>query len=271
MSKMKILEHFLCGKHNVPNLCEDGLVIGQQLIAVIDGVTAKGTYSWDGMTSGYYAKQLLVDYLQKDIATQTSEELFDNLDLFLNANIQKHLERLTCADYPRASIIIYNNYYKEIWSYGDCQCRINNTVHKHTKKIDKLNAKIRALNIEYHLSQGKTLEELKENDLGRNSIQQNLILQFAFENKLGYWGYPVLNGMGVEKSMIKRYPVSKGDMITLASDGYPVLKENLNQCEKSLENILKNDPLCFHLHPSTKGLQKGNVSFDDRAYCRFIP
>lgn len=45
------------------------------------------------------------------------------------------------------------------------------------------------------------------NDLGRNGIEKNLLMQFAFENKPGYFGYPVLNGMGIEESMIKHYPV----------------------------------------------------------------
>ncbi len=56
---MEILETFLCGKENNPATCEDGLVISEQLVAIIDGVTAKGTRLWNDMSSGCYAKRTL--------------------------------------------------------------------------------------------------------------------------------------------------------------------------------------------------------------------
>ncbi|MCX4319949.1 hypothetical protein [Roseburia sp. 1XD42-69] len=174
---MEIIEHFLCGKENNPHTCEDGLILGEHIIGVIDGVTAKGKRLWDGKKSGCYAKEIL---------------------------------------------------------------------------------------------QGAKIEDLEQNDIGRAGIAQNLKMQFAFENKAGYFGYPVLNGMGIDKSMIKRYPVKKGDVVILASDGYPVLRESLNQCERELDNLKKNDSMCFRIFPSTKGIKPGNVGFDDRAFCRFI-
>lgn len=45
---MEIIEHFLCGKENNPHTCEDGLILGEHIIGVIDGVTAKGKRLWDG-------------------------------------------------------------------------------------------------------------------------------------------------------------------------------------------------------------------------------
>lgn len=267
---MKIIEQFLCGKKNIPDICEDGLVIGKHLIAVIDGVTSKGICLWDGNTSGCYAKYILTDYLQQDIERQSAVELLSNLDRILRENVQSRAENLSYAEYPRASIILYNDFYKEIWSYGDCQCRINEEIVTHPKKIDQLNADMRAFYLEYQILQGVDVTTIGLNDLGRKSIEKNLLMQFAFENKPGYFGYPVLNGMGIEESMIKHYPVSEGDIIVLASDGYPVLKGNLNECEKALDYIKQNDPLCFRLYRSTKGIKRGNISFDDRAFCKFV-
>lgn len=272
---MRVIEHFLCGKENNPDTCEDGLVIGEHLIAVIDGVTSKGTRLWDGKASGCYAKDILAEYLQQgqEIERQSAVWLLTNLDRILSEKVEdnvKSAKSLPCEEYPRASIIIYNDIYKEIWSYGDCQCRINERVYTHSKKIDELNAKLRAFYLEYQILQGVSIEELEQNDLGRKAIKQNLMMQFAFENKQGYFGYPVLNGMGIEESMIRRYPVAKGDMVILASDGYPVLRENLNESEKELDDIRKNDPMCFRLYRSTKGIKKGNISFDDRVFCRFV-
>lgn len=70
-------------------------------------------------------------------------------------------------------------------------------------------------------------------------------MQYEFENKIGRWGYAVLNGTGIENSMIKKYSVKEGDTIVLASDGYPALEETLEQSESELRNILSNDPMCF--------------------------
>lgn len=266
---MKILESFLKGKQNNPAICEDGLVISKHIIAVIDGVTTKGTHFWNGMTSGCYAKGLISGYLLQDVENQAAEELLHNLNNLLHEAIQGNVESISCEDYPRASVIIYNDIYKEIWVYGDCQCRINDRVYTHSKKIDDLNADLRAFYLEYYLSKGMNLEELAENDLGRKAIEQNLLMQFAFENQSGAFGYPVLNGMGINKSMIKRYSVVSGDEIILASDGYPRLGGTLKESEKDLKVILEKDPMCFHEYKSTKGLVRGNASFDDRAFCRF--
>lgn len=267
---MKILENFLCGKKNNPEICEDGLVITDQLIAVIDGVTAKGKQLWNGKSSGCFAKNILVNYLSQGVADLNALELLTNLNSLLAKQIHSVSENLSLADYPRASIIIYNNVYKQIWAYGDCQCMINHKLYTHIKKIDQLNSDLRALRLEYELLQGFSLEELSHNDPGRAYIQDNLLIQFSFENKSVPFGYPVLNGMGIEDSMLKCYPVSDGDIIVLATDGYPILYDTLAESEKALTEIQEKDPLCFRQFRSTKGLQKGNISFDDRCYCRFL-
>ena len=169
---MKIIEHFICGKYNKPDICEDGIVIGNNLIAVIDGVTCKGKRLWENMSSGCFAKMILQKYLRKDIANQNAEELLENLDIILNTKLREQKDDVKIEDYPRASIIIYNNIYKEIWSYGDCQCSINGKVYDHTKKIDILNSELRAFFIEFELLKGKTVEDIRLNDIGREKIKK---------------------------------------------------------------------------------------------------
>ena len=265
---MQIIETFLCGKENNEKTCEDGIFIGEHMVAVIDGVTAKGTKLWNGQKSGCYAKNKILTYLKQIPKEQTAKDLFMHLDKVLHDSAIACKEELQIEDFPRASVIIYNDYYKEIWSYGDCQCRVNEDVYSHTKKIDKLNANLRAYVLEYELLQGKTLEMLMENDLGRKAIQKNLQMQFQFENSFGEFGYPVLNGQGIEESLIKIYQVKEGDEMILASDGYPVIEKDLKKSEQELERLIKEDPLCFRQLRGTKGIQKGNISFDDRAFCR---
>lgn len=266
---MKVLEHFVCGKKGNSKDCEDGLVIGKNLIAVIDGVTPKGKRLWDTKTSGCYAKDILKEYLMNDVEKQKPLELLENLNRILCENSRALFKNLPTEEYPRASIIIYNNFYKEIWSYGDCQCRINDDVFTHSKRIDEINADLRAFYLEYQISQGANIRELSQNDVGRKAIEQNLIMQFEFENKTGYFGYPVLNGQGINESLMKCYPVKEGDIVILASDGYPILKKTLKECEDELAYINQNDPMYFRLYRSTKGIKSGNVSYDDRCFCKF--
>lgn len=236
---MKIIEQFIKGKENSLKTCEDGLFTGSFMAAVIDGVTPKSRYLWQGKTSGCYAKDILLAFLGKiqrsELKSQTPEEFFSLLDRQLAiasgmparkagaGNSDSGVLRFT--DYPRASIILYNDICREIWAYGDCQCAVNGRVYTHEKEIDRLNAGLRAFCLEYELQKGKTIEELAQlpADPGRTAIEENLKLQMAFENKNIPFGYPVLNGQGIAPSMIKVYPVKSGDEILLASNGYPVL------------------------------------------------
>lgn len=284
---MKIIEQFIKGKEDDPKTCEDGLFTGSFIAAVIDGVTPKSNYLWQGKTSGRYAKDLLLDFLGKlsksELKSLTPEGFFSHLDRQLNiassipsgetaVKGSDFSSSLQITDYPRASIILYNDICHEIWAYGDCQCAINGRVYTHEKEIDQLNAGLRAFHLAYEIQRGKTMEELANTspDPGRTAIQENLKLQMSFENINVPFGYPVLNGQGIEPSMIKVYPVKPGDEILLASDGYPVLGRTLEESEKELQRILKEDPLCFRTYRSTKGKKSCNVSFDDRAYCKIL-
>lgn len=290
---MHILEKFILGKENNPLTCEDGIFFGEKLIAVIDGVTTDGGRLWDGHKSGYFAKEVLLDCLQ-DLAKKQMEEVclqelakeqmagncpqeqeaarfIEKLDGALYSAVALNGDKdLLPEEYPRASIILYNDVTKEIISYGDCQCSINGVVHRECKKIDELNAALRAYHLEYHLQQGRLPEELAEKDPGRTAILENLRMQCTFENKAGEFGYAVLNGRGVEPSLIRVYKVCPGDEVILASDGYPELGRSLEESEAVLEQILREDPLCFRRYRSTKGVKAGNISFDDRTFCRFI-
>ena len=267
---MKIIEYFVQGKKKDPEICEDGLFIGDHMIVIIDGVTSKSSYLWNGKKGGCYAKDIILEFLNKDVAGYSATDFFFNVDRFLREKIGENMVNLTLADYPRASIIIYNDYYKEIWSYGDCQCRINDRIYTHEKKIDRMNSEVRAYYLQYACLKGMNMNELKRNDPGRKQIEKNLLIQFEFENRRGDFGYPVLNGRGIEKSLIKKYSVRTDDEIILASDGYPVLERSLEESEQTLNDILEQDPLCFKLYKSTKGVQPGDISFDDRTFCRFV-
>ncbi|MBQ7919783.1 MAG: hypothetical protein IJ324_07590, partial [Lachnospiraceae bacterium] len=171
---MRILESFILGKENNPLTCEDGIFISEKLVAVIDGVTAKGSRMWSGHKSGYFAKEVLLQTLQELIDRednclsadeQWSVLLLEKLDKALyDAVLSQAGDDLPKEEYPRASIILYNDIAKEVISYGDCQCSIGGAIHPHGKKVDQLNSDLRAYNLEYQLLCGITMEELAQND-----------------------------------------------------------------------------------------------------------
>lgn len=77
------------------------------------------------------------------------------------------------------------------------------------------------------------------------------------------------NGFPIPSELIKAIDFSEDvKVFSLASDGYPTILENLEASEKELSRILEVDPLCIHENKSTKGIAKGNISFDDRTYIK---
>lgn len=267
---MKIIEEFIKGKRDNQNLCEDGYIIKPDFIAVIDGVTAKGNHLWDGKTSGRYAMELIREFLSGDVSKMPAKELFENINLVLNNAYHKELSEEIPEEKLRACIIVYNSNYNEIWSYGDCQCIINNTLYQDEKEFDIIFSNKRADILKTAISNGKKIEDLLSNDIGRLAILEDLKSFFDFENKKVKYGYPVLSGGEVITDFIKTYPIKSGDEIVLASDGYPDLKNTLKESETRLQELLKKDPLCIYENVSTKGIAPGNSSFDDRCYIKFI-
>ena len=76
----------------------------------------------------------------------------------------------------------------------------------------------------------------------------------------------------VTEERLSEVPVTFADRnaacVIMASDGYPVLADTLEETERLLACSLAEDPLRIGEHPSTKGVAAGNESFDDRTYLR---
>lgn len=267
---MRIIEHLIVGKKQDQNFCEDGIFINEHFIAVIDGVTSKGTHLWNGFTSGVYAKNIILNYLVDAPFNIDAKQLLSNLNRVLSEQFINVKTEDEIKEYLRASIIVFSNYYKEIWAFGDCQCMINEETYTHSKKIDYLNSEIRSMAIKGFLKNGVNLEELTKYDRGRELILPFLEMQLLFENTDDDLGYPVLNGRQINMNSLKRYSVKTGDLIVLASDGYPKLFPTLEKSEAYLKKIITEDPMCYSLYKSTKGLAIGQNSFDDRTYVKFV-
>lgn len=269
----KIIESYICSKYKEQSLCEDGLFIGDNIIAIIDGVTSKGTLKWNGSSSGQYAMNVIINVLKNDISTQSPLVFFSEINEKLKNSMKLH-PKCDNKEKPRASVIAYIIDKQEIWSYGDCKCIVGEKYYSHEKIIDRILANKRAEIIKQYLINSNSISKLQHKDLGREAIMDELKNQFKYENVHcivdGYdYGYPVLNGNIICEDMISVHFVNKGDMVVLASDGYPILKNTLKESEIKLAHIIDEDPLCYKEYKSTKGINEGNISFDDRTYIRF--
>ena len=154
---------------------------------------------------------------------------------------------------------------------GDCQACVNGRIFSNNKIIDKVLSQTRSIAISAFINEGKTESALLEEDLGRELILPFLKLQRVFENSNGY---ATFNNVGMPdeiiQSKIVTINVQNNSEVILASDGYPKLSSTLSDSEDELAKILQEDPLCYKIYPSTKGLRSNNLSFDDRSYIRFI-
>ncbi|MCQ2471265.1 MAG: hypothetical protein MJ147_04425 [Clostridia bacterium] len=252
--------------------CEDGLFVSDDFICVVDGVTSKGKWTWDGHTSGYYAKELIVAGMSKLPADATGEEAINFLNQCLADGYtpERREEALHNSNEKiQANLIIYSRKRKQIWSFGDCQCIINGKLFSHEKKIDIILSNMRSLYLELERICGKTEEELIAHDTGREFILPILEKASLLENTKSEYDIVNLNGFEIETDKLVKYYLLEGDEVVLASDGYPELKTTLKESERKLAEILDKDPLCYKNYLSTKGLKEGNASFDDRTYISF--
>ena len=263
---MRIIEQFIKGKASDEALCEDILLVTDDFIAIIDGVTAKGCRLFNGKSGGRATAEAVCEAIKlfpKDISVLDAVcRITEKVSSLYESNEEKG-----CA---AAGAIIFSIARKEIWNVGDCQCIINNTKHLHEKEIDRILSEQRAQVIEDAIKSGATIEELSKNDIGRQAILPQLKEIHQLANKECPLGYDVFNGTPVPENLIKTYTVKENDIVVLASDGYPNLQKTLEESETLLEKEILENPLCYLGYKSTKGLSKGNLSFDDRAYIKFV-
>ena len=261
---MKIIERLIKGKRNDPTLCEDGLFISDDFIAVIDGVTSKSDALFNNMSGGRAAMVKVCEVLSKADPDIEAEKLFNKINLSIKS---------VYPDEPTgeaaAFAVVFSKAKNQIWRIGDCQFMINSNLYVNEKIFDRIVSDVRSLVLELARIEGKTDKELSKHDIGREYIMPVLKKEYLLANSDSRFGYTVLNGTDFDSSQIQIYDVKKGDTIVFASDGYPILCGTLRDSENKLLETIRDNPLCDKEYSSTKGLLPGNSSFDDRTYIKF--
>lgn len=276
VNTMKIIESNIIGKKS-QEACEDGLVMTDDFIAVIDGSTSKTPkHLSPDMKNGRYAMMLISEYIQQEMkADATVDQFCEGITAYIYNKVYQPMGieeqlRLHPEERLTASAVVYCNHRKEVWMVGDCQAIINRKLYDNSKPYEQEIAARRVALIQ----QGMTPAE------ARKSIEPLLIeAMLGGQNKC----YAVIDGFPIyregvrvvsleeESSTISSFSECKtpSQEIVLASDGYPFLKPTLAESEAALAHLIAHDPQCIHDFIATKGLVAGNKSFDDRTFIRF--
>ena len=280
---MKIIESSIIGKKS-PEACEDGMVVTDDFIAVIDGSTSKTPKHLNpDMKNGRYAMMLISEYIREELKADASVDDFcQGVTAYIYNKVYEKLgveERLKKHPEERltASAILYSQTRNEVWMVGDCQAIIAGKLYENGKPYEQEIARKRVELIEQGLSPAEA----------RKQIEPLLIKAMLSGQNRNYTvidGFPIYQEgvkvvalkMKPASSSIEVYfqeqtkPISSPNEVVLASDGYPFLKPTLAASEASLAEQIANDPQNIHSFIATKGIVEGNKSFDDRTYIRFV-
>lgn len=289
---MKIIESCIIGKKS-PEACEDGMVVTDDFIAVIDGSTSKTPKHLNpDMKNGRYAMMLISEYIREELKADASVDDFcQGVTAFIYNKVYEKLgveERL--KEHPEerlaASAILYSRTRNEVWMVGDCQAIIDGKLYENGKPYEEKIARKRVELIAQGLSPAEA----------RKQIEPLLIkAMLSGQNQT----YTVIDGFPVYREGVKVVSVSDSSSvqdsvpasdsvpcsdsasasgtisvssseIVLASDGYPFLEPTLAASEAALAEQIANDPQNIRSFIATKGIVEGNKSFDDRTYIRFV-
>lgn len=273
--KITILEQFKQAKTGIEEDNGDDYFYNEDFVVLIDSVTSKSEL-WKSKQVGALTSKLIFSVMQNTPKEAGIEQLLKNMEEnFKQFYIENKIFN-TVAKYPydriSSTAIIYSRYYNEVWMIGDCQCLVDGVLYKNELALDKLTSEFRSVFLEIELMAGKTVQELEERDMGRELILPILKREAYYANHpTSKYGFSVIDGFQVNMNLVKKIKVpEKRTTIVFTSDGYPVVKDTLKETESELTRILAEDPLCFRINKSTKGLNKNFVSFDDRSYLKFV-
>lgn len=290
---MKIIESSIIGKKS-PEACEDGMVVTDDFIAVIDGSTSKTPKHLNpDMKNGRYAMMLISEYIREELKADASVDDFcQGVTAYIYNKVYEKLgveERL--KEHPEerltASAILYSRTKNEVWMVGDCQAIIAGKLYENGKPYEEKIARKRVELIEQGLSPAdarKQIEPLLIKAMLSGQNQTYTVIDGFPIYREGVKVVSVSDSSSVQDSVPASDSVpcsdsvsasgtilSSSSEIVLASDGYPFLKPTLAASEAALAEQIANDPQNIHSFIATKGIVEGNKSFDDRTYIRFSP
>ena len=268
--KMDIIEKSIIAK-NPKEKPEDGIVVTDDFIAVIDGSTSKSpTRISRWKSNGRYCMQLIEKFIKKMPKDITAGDFCQGVTTYVRKHYsQTQISRLQAHPEERltASCIVFSRLQRQVWMIGDCQCMIGDYYFDNAKPCERQIAQRRADIAHEMLASGRaTIEGLRTEDAARQAIIPDLVEAMKGQNV----DYAVIDGFPIPMRKVKVETLNfEPWTIVFASDGYPVLKPTLQESEEALRQQQATDPLNIGTFKATKAFMLGNNSFDDRSYIRF--
>ena len=283
---MEILEQSLVPK-SPQKKSEDGIVVTDDFVAVIDGSTSKSQFRFSqnaplralidgaaGASNGRYAMLLVSSYIRHMDKATTCDQFLRGVTTYIRKRYQPAMlprlaehpeDRLTC------SVVVFSRLCRELWMVGDCQALAfaeasHYQLFENPKPAEAELAAQRATEVRRLLAEGHRVDDLCRNDLARPTIIPRMLETMRQQNI----GYSVVDGFAIPRRHVRIIPFDfQPWQIVLATDGYPFLRPTLAESEQLLRRQHEQDPL--NIGPAfqaTKAFHPDNDSFDDRAYIR---
>ena len=272
---------------NYPN--EDGFVLTDYAVAVFDGVTDKGVSvdvddavrsegdgaDWFAVTPGRAAVEGLIAAVAELGESCDLLELVDSLHEAVAAaktiRLPNGAEALYADDAAAVGAVLHVPS-RRIVRVGDVSVGLNGWFTQRRFLGERIAAEARAALLWSCLDEGRSVDDLLEQDVGRSMVLPLLRAQSRWRNREGsLFGHAVLDGFGTPPAMIDVIELSDERVdVVLATDGYPYMDlwASLADTERSLAERFENDPLRLGPPPGTKGKRRWDYGYDDRTFVR---
>jgi hypothetical protein len=286
---VKVLECFSESKKGDSSGGEDRLVLGPRYFGVVDGATDKSGLNWGTVESPKTGGGALADIIVGALSNLFDAD-FQNSLLTINSDIRslaelKGIDLGEVNNRPSATLAVYDSKQHKVYSFPDCgfafvlpDCRFE--VHYQDKLVDRFTSGLRSEKIAEIYSNGRD-PFVGDRDMGREFILSALERQGELQNlqgamakgvewEFGTWvddlAYWTIDGFKTCESVTN--VSSEVEQIVFASDGFKIIRPDLEETLALHNLMMVADPMCTGLLKSTKGIVPGNKHYDDVSYLR---
>lgn len=278
MTSWDVVERFSTGKTRAGN--DDVIVCSGLWFGVVDGATDKSglTYPLGGVetAAGAFAAAVVAREISRLPAGVAPLAGVRRVSEALRNAVEAAQPGIGAHERPYASLIVLDASCDQLWWCGDAQAAWvlrNGQVHvrRPVNRVDQIAADFRAAVLAARDAAGVHGDGRDE---GRAAALELLRYAPALANGTHpEFAHGVVDGAPPPPWAVGSACLSDADEVVLASDGYPeiVFGEGVGQlgdAEALLAKRLTADPDCVGVLRSTKGLNPGADSFDDRTWLR---
>ena len=231
------VQTFTEGKKGNQRENQDSMYVGENFVAVIDGVSRKSSVKAKIKRNG---KEEEIEIKIADIIAEAigvldsegSKKTFEEVVEFINSYIKEYLQRVGMDSEVgelEATAAIYSKHHNQVWIIGDCGVICDGVSHGNPLKIDEVYREIRNKIIEELLKEGYREEDLIKKDIARDILSQKTPEE--------------------ELKLLSRYVKSGDARERIVQFRTQKIREALQDCGYSEEEITKKDLIETYYNP----------------------